>query len=161
MKGGTYSALAGRIQQLLVDIERVVQRIELLHHKAISTGDSGYSDGVALNLHSFYSGIEAGFEDIGRTIDLALPEGPNWHQELLQQMAAELTDLRPAVLRYETRLCLDEYRAFRHLVRNDYTFSLKPSRLEGLAKEVQQCFGLISTDFSEFILFLQKIDQDL
>jgi hypothetical protein len=52
MKGGPYSALAGRIQQLLVDIERVVQRIELLHHKAISTGDSGYFDGIALNLHS-------------------------------------------------------------------------------------------------------------
>lgn len=64
MKGGTYSALAGRIQQLLLDVERVVQRIELLHHKAKSTGDSDYFDGVALNLHSFYSGIEAGFEDI-------------------------------------------------------------------------------------------------
>lgn len=161
MKDGTYRALAGRIRQLLNDIERVVQRIELLHKKAKSTGDTGYFDGVALNLHSFYSGIEAGFEDIGRTIDLALPTGPNWHQELLQQMTAELNDLRPAVIQRETRFCLDEYRAFRHLVRNVYTFHLKPSRLEELANEVQQCFGLVSQDFSDFIHFLQEMENEL
>lgn len=160
MKGGTYSALAGRIQQLLMDIDRIVQRIELLYKKAQSSGDTGYFDGVALNLHSFYSGIEAGFEDIGRTVDLALPAGPNWHQELLQQMAAELTDLRPAVIQYETRLCLDEYRAFRHLVRNVYTFNLKPSRLEELAKEVQQCFRLVFKDLSDFIHFLHKLETE-
>lgn len=55
MKAGTYSALAGRIQQLLTDFERVVQRIELLHHKAKYTGDTGYLDGWARMKLDFFS----------------------------------------------------------------------------------------------------------
>jgi len=161
MKGGTYSALAARIQQLVLDIEIVVQRVELLHNKAKQTNDMGYLDGVALNLHSFYTGVEAGLEDIGRSIDAALPQGPNWHQELLQQMTAQLNDLRPAVLGRNTRTCLDEYRAFRHLVRNVYTFNLKPTRMQELAEEVQHCFGLVRYDFEEFIHFLQEVENNL
>lgn len=154
MRNGVYSALAGRLQQLLADIERVMQRVQLLHNKAKQSGDYAYFDGVALNLHSFYVGVESGFEDIGHTIDLALPSGPNWHQELLQQMGAQLNEIRPAVIRRETRACLDEYRAFRHLVRNLYTFNFKPSRLEELAQAVQHCFKLVSEDLDCFIEFL-------
>ncbi|MFO7802636.1 MAG: hypothetical protein R6V55_10115 [Desulfovermiculus sp.] len=155
MTAGTYRALAGRIKQLMYDIERVVQRVELLHNKAQQTGDNGYQDGVALNLHSFYTGVEAVLEDIGRTIDHALPTGGNWHQELLQQMAAQLEDLRPAVISQDTRTCLDEYRAFRHLVRNVYTFNLRPSRLTELAEGVQECFGFVFRDLEEFMRFLK------
>jgi hypothetical protein len=158
MTGGVYKALAGRIGQLVQDIQRVVQRIEFLHNKAQQTGDSGFLDGVALNLHSFYTGVETVFEDIGRTIDHALPNGGNRHQELLQQMAAQLDDLRPAVISQETRTCLDEYRAFRHLVRNVYTFNLRPSRVAELAVSVQECFGLISRDLEEFVLFLKAAE---
>ncbi|MFO7876849.1 MAG: hypothetical protein R6U55_09755 [Desulfovermiculus sp.] len=158
MTGGTYRALAGRIGQLVQDIQRVVQRVELLHNKAQQTGDNAYQDGVALNLHNFYTGVEAVFEDIGRTIDNALPTGGNWHQELLQQMAAQLEDLRPAVISQETRTCLDEYRAFRHLVRNVYTFNLRPSRVAELAVSVQECFGLIASDLEEFVLFLKAAE---
>jgi hypothetical protein len=81
-------------------------------------------DGVALNLHSFYTAIESVFDDIARTVNVALPEGANWHQELQVQMAADLAGSRPPVIRRTTRDCLDEYRAFRHhLVRNVYTFT--------------------------------------
>ena len=158
MTGGAYKALAGRIGLLVHDVQRVVQRIEFLHDKAQQTGDSGFLDGVALNLHSFYTGVEAIFEDIGRTVDNALPNGGNWHQELLQQMAAQLEDLRPAVISQETRACLDEYRAFRHLVRNLYTFNLRPSRVGELAVSVQECFGLTSSDLEEFVLFLKAAE---
>ncbi|MDZ7761491.1 MAG: hypothetical protein U5L00_14710 [Desulfovermiculus sp.] len=158
MTGGAYRALAGRIGQLVHDIQKVVQRVELLHNKAQQTGDSGYQDGTALNLHSFYTGVEAVFEDIGRTVDNALPTGGNWHQELLQQMAAQLEDLRPAVISQDTRICLDEYRAFRHLVRNVYTFNLRPSRVAELAEGVQDCFELISRDLRDFVQFLKAAE---
>lgn len=158
MTGGTYKALAGRIGQLVQDIQRVVQRVEHLHNKAQQTGDNAYQDGVALNLHSFYTGVEAVFEDIGRTIDNALPTGGNWHQELVQQMAAQLEDLRPPVISRETRICLDEYRAFRHLVRNVYTFNLRPSRVAELAEGVEECFQLVSRDLEEFMRFLKAVE---
>lgn len=123
---GAYPALAGRLGQIFLDVERVAQRASQLLEKARQSGDDGYLDGVALNLHSFYAGIEACFEDIARTVDDALPTGGNWHQELMHQMVADIKDLRPAVISRETRDCLDEYRAFRHLVRKIYTFKLQP-----------------------------------
>jgi hypothetical protein len=59
-----YSVLAGRIKAYLVELERVVNRTIMLSAKALKSGDDGYWDGVALNLHNFYSGTEKIFEDI-------------------------------------------------------------------------------------------------
>ncbi|MFW6428824.1 MAG: hypothetical protein ACOCY3_02920 [Desulfosalsimonas sp.] len=93
-----WPALAGRLEQMMQDIERVVQRMGHLLDKARQTEDNGYLDGVALNLHSFYAGMESCFEDIARTVDGGLPSGANWHQDLLQQMTADMKDLRPPVI---------------------------------------------------------------
>jgi len=76
-------ALAGRIRGYLAELEKVVNRAVLLSTKAINSGDDGYWDGVALNLHSFYSGAERIFEDIARTIDGNLPSEPDWHIGIL------------------------------------------------------------------------------
>lgn len=157
---GPYHALAGRLEQILQDIERVIQRMGQLLSKARQTGDDGYLDGVALNLHSFYAGMESCFEDIARTVDGGLPAGTNWHQELLQQMAADMKKLRPPVIKRETRDCLDEYRAFRHLVRNIYAFNLKSDRLESLADNAVDCFMSARLDMEEFISFLRELDTD-
>lgn len=157
---GAYPALAGRLQQVLLDVERVAQRADHLLAKARQTGDDGYLDGVALNLHGFYGGIEACFEDIARTVDEALPAGGNWHQEILRQMAADMRDLRPAVISRATRDCLDEYRAFRHLVRNIYTFNLKSPRLTELAAGVDSCLQQLKDDLDRFGDFLNSVGGD-
>jgi len=158
-KAGKYTALAGRINQMLIDIDRIARRAEMLITKARSSGDEGYMDGVALNLHSFYTAIETVFEDIARAFDGALPEGANWHQELLLQMSAELAASRPAVIRRSTRDCLDEYRAFRHLVRNVYAFNLRPERLSDLVDAIPKCFADFRNDLEEFVRFLQALEE--
>ncbi len=157
---GPYQALAGRLEQILEDTRRVVERAGYLLKKARQTGDDGYMDGVALNLHGFYAGMESCFEDIARTVDGAMPTSANWHKELLQQMAADMKALRPAVIGRTTRDCLDEYRAFRHLVRNIYTFHLKPERLDALAAEAEPCFEACRKDLDAFFDFLRKLDAD-
>jgi hypothetical protein len=153
------AALSGRLQQALVDIERVVARAEALLEKANLSQDDGYFDGIALNLHTFYTGVEAIFEDIARTLDGAIPGGPNWHQELLQQMAAAITGVRPPVIQTETRYCLDEYRGFRHLVRNLYTFNLRPSRISELCSELRACYDAVDRDISEFIRMMDNLNE--
>ena len=77
-----YTALVGRINQAMLDLERVVNRAELLLNKARQNNDDGYLDGVALNLHGFYTGVETIFEDIAWNVEGAIPTGPNWHQDL-------------------------------------------------------------------------------
>lgn len=153
-----YIALVGRIEKSLDDLARAVQRARLLAQKAQRTGDDGYWDGVALNLHGFYTGVEHIFEDIARTIDDHMPSGGDWHRRLLLQMAAEIPGTRPPVIEDRTFQCLDEYRAFRHLVRNIYTFNLKPERLQELVDQLPSCYESLRRDIGRFTDFLHQAD---
>lgn len=152
-----YPALASRIRESLSELEPVAARAVSLAEKGVVTGDDGYWDGVALNLHGFYTGVEHIFEDIARTIDDSVPEGTHWHRDLLMQMAAELANRRPAVVARDTRRCLDEFRGFRHVVRNLYTVQLRPSRMQELVAELGHCQELVARDLAAFALFLESI----
>ncbi|NJL59801.1 MAG: hypothetical protein HC887_09320 [Desulfobacteraceae bacterium] len=151
-----YIALSSRITEVLADAERVVSRAEFLLDKAKNNNDDSYMDGIALNLHSFYTGVERIFEDIARTVDQSVPSGQNWHRDLLLQMSAS-SGMRQPVISRETRYCLDEYRGFRHLVRNIYTFNLKPSRLSELTLQLRQCYHRVADDLQEFVKFLEQL----
>lgn len=153
-----YKALSGRIGESLVELERVVDRAIQLGDKAVQTQDDGYWDGVALNLHGFYVSVERIFEDIARTIDASLPAGADWHRDLLLQMSAEMPQVRPPVIGRSTRHCLDEYRGFRHVVRNVYAFSLRPSRLQELVAALPACFRAICEDMNSFVGFLKQLE---
>ena len=73
------------------------------------------------------------------------------------QMAAELPAVRPAVIGITTRYCLDEYRAFRHVVRNVYTFNLNPNRIADLALNLQTCYEAVQIDLQNFKQFLLDV----
>ena len=153
---GEYAALANRIRTRLHDLERVVNRSTYLLEQAKMKSDDGYLDGVALNLHGFYAGAEGIFEDIGHTVEGSVPKTSDWHKKLLLQMSGEIETVRPTVIQHSTRICLDEYRAFRHVVRNVYTFNLRPTRLEELTKDLQGCYSTFKQDLEEFINFLHE-----
>lgn len=145
-----YPALAARINQELADLRRSVERATLLMAKATNQGDADYLDGVALNLHAFYTGVEHIFEAIAREVDNSVPSGPEWHRDLLLQMSGGITDVRPPVLGDETRACLDAYRGFRHVVRNVYTYNLDASRVRELAVELPDCCARVAADLAMF-----------
>ena len=152
-----HAALIARIQENLNEVERVVSRADMLSKKAQQTNDDGYWDGVALNLHGFYGGVERIFEDIGRSLDGSIPAGPDWHASLLTQMSAEVPGERPPVITRQTRLCLDEYRGFRHVVRNVYAFNFHPERLKALADRLRSCHESVAQDLRELIKFLNAL----
>jgi hypothetical protein len=154
-----YRLLSGRIQEYLVELERVVERAVRFGNNAHLTGEEAYWDAVALNLHSYYSGIERIFEDIARTIDRTIPESSDWHQRLLFQMTAEIPGIRPAVIGRDTRLGLDDYRAFRHVVRHVYAFNFRPNRLHELVQGLPGGFGAVQNDLAAFREFLEELDQ--
>ena len=64
-----YRSLAGRIREYLTDVDRIVERAVRFAGEANKTGEEAYWDAVALNLQSYYSGVERIFEDVARTID--------------------------------------------------------------------------------------------
>jgi hypothetical protein len=120
--------LANRIRTELVEIEHVQQRIETGWERVQRSNDDYYLDGVALNLHGFYSGLERIFELIATRLDGTKPTGENWHQALLFQMATEIPQVRPAVISEAIYKQLDDYRGFRHDVRNVYTYKFDPAK---------------------------------
>jgi hypothetical protein len=66
-----------------------------------------------------------------------------------------LSGVLPAVIGRDTRHCLDEYRAFRHVVRNVYAFNLRPSRLQELVSGLRPCFDSAARDLLGFAAFLE------
>lgn len=160
MKNGKFLALAAKITADLADLERVVDRADLIFKKAQETNDDAYLDGLALNLHGFYAGLEHIFEAIARSVDGSLPDDPNWHHALLRQMTVEMPTIRPPVIAPETYRCLGEYRSFRHVVRNVYTFNLRGSRVKELAAGLRPCLTAVAHDLTEFAQFLQRLAHD-
>jgi hypothetical protein len=152
-----YAALASRIRTSLLDVEKAVTRSLELSTKAHTTGDDDYWDGVALNLHGFYTGVEHILEDIARTLENSLPSGSGWHADLLTQMSGEIEGVRPAVISLNTRNSLDEFRGLRHVIRNVYAFNLRSARLDELIADLPACFAGVKNELLEFAGFLESI----
>lgn len=154
-----YKELVERIRGELTDLERVVQRAlrSWPHARKTSTEQDVYLDSVALNLHGFYSGLERLFELIARHVDRSLPEGTTWHRDLLHQMADDLPDVRPAVISQDNAISLDEFRRFRHLVRNVYTMNLMPDKMAGLMAALPVLWPRLRAELKAFADFLEEL----
>lgn len=155
-----YEELVERIRGEVPDLERVVQRALRAWSKGQrAPGEQAYLDSVALNLHGFYSGLERLFELIARHVDRALPTGETWHRDLLQQMAHDLADVRPAVIGQDSAMALDEFRRFRHLVRNVYTMNLVPDKMAGLMLTLPGLWSRLCAELLAFADFLEELAQ--
>jgi hypothetical protein len=156
MKDSDFGELVSRIQQELNEINRVIERINDIWENARRSNDDYYLDAVALNLHGFYLGFERIFVRIAETIDGSLPQGEHWHVLLLQRMATEIPGTRPAVISVEAGIKVDEYRAFRHVVRNVYTYNLDPVKLKKLIDQAPALFAQLKAEISSFVAFLEN-----
>lgn len=152
------AVLSGRIRDELSELAMVVDRAEQGWRRAKTQHDDFYLDGVALNLHGFYSGLEHVFEKIASLVDESIPTGANWHQELLRQMNIEVPGVRPAVISAELRTELEEYRGFRHIVRNVYTYQLNPEKLERLITMLRETLSRTERELLAFAKFLESAE---
>ena len=153
-----YAVLIGQTERELESLQQLVQQTNSLMEKIRATGDVDYLGTIALNLHSFYSGAERIFRDIATDLDDSLPSGSNWHRRLLRQMASNVPNTRPAILEASTLKALNELCAFRHVVRNIYSFDLIPERVENLATNLPNTYVLLENDLNRFNQFLIAIN---
>ena len=153
-----YAVLVGQIERELGSLQQLVSQTDSLMQKVQVTGDTDYLGTIALNLHGFYSGAERIFRDIATDLDGSLPDRSDWHRRLLRQMASNVPNIRPTILNGPTLKALNEHCAFRHVVRNIYSFDLIPEKVEALAISLPKAYTLLSTDLEEFTQFLIDID---
>lgn len=154
----SYLAVAGRIRRELGQIESVVDRAQDIWDDVDLDRPADHRiDAVALNLHGFYAGLERIFKMIADRIDQTVPEGGSWHQELLEQMNAELKGVRPPALSDEARKKLDRYRGFRHVVRNVYAFEFDPEQIDLLMQRLPGTADLVFKDLRTFADTLDRM----
>ncbi|MAT99874.1 MAG: antitoxin [Anaerolineaceae bacterium] len=155
-----YQNLIDRIRNELSDLVQVIERTQegwSNVQKTPAKERQAFVDSVALNLHGFYSGLERLFELIARQVDGSLPEGANWHRDLLQQMAQDFPASRPAVISQENAEILDEFRRFRHLVRNVYTINLSPTKMNGLLQILPVFWPQLRAELLAFANYLEAL----
>ena len=153
-----YLALGARIAKELQDLQHVVERCLEIWRQSEATGDDRYLDGVALNLHSFYTALERVFELVAAEVDQAVPTGPGWHQALLRQAATAVPRLRPAMITDGTRARLDRYLGFRHVVRNIYAFELDKAQIAPLVDGLRGVFETVRSEMLHFADAMAQID---
>jgi uncharacterized protein YukE len=154
-----YRILQRRILDELDEIDRTVATIQR-HWQGAASGAAdtdAYVNSVALNLHSFYSGLERIFELVATQLDEGRLAGTDWHAELLRQMAIDLEEARPAVLSKATMSELDEYRKFRHRIRSIYATHLDPSRMEDLVIDLPEVWRQARQEIETFTDFLDQL----
>ena len=156
MRDEELAKLAERIRQELGEISRVVTRTSEGWERARRSNDDYYLDSVALNLHGFYSGFERLFTQIAEVVEGDLPHGESWHQLLLRRRMTEVPMIRPAVISKETGAKLDDYRGFRHVVRNVYAYKFDPDKLEKLVRSVPDLFAQLKAELLAFASFLEQ-----
>ena len=148
--------LRRRVQSELRNVQETAQRVLNAWERVSQFPEqqSYYIDSVALNLHSFYNGLERIFVVIARELDPTFPSGDRWHRDLLEQMGREISEKRPAILSERTGDLLDEFLAFRHLIRSLYAFELEAERLKYLLDRLPEALSSAKHDIESFCRLL-------
>lgn len=157
-----YRLLVQRIHDEVADIERTVAAVSRhwRRFQKARVDQDAYLNSVALNLHSFYSGVERVLELIAVELDGGTLGGEAWHAELLRQMTLAVPKVRPAVLSQGSGDWLDEYRKFRHRVRNIYATNLVPDRMKSLVEDVPSGWRRVRQELLTFTVFLEKLAEE-
>lgn len=146
----SYQQLFSRIQIELDKMARTVhENDEFVAALATLEKNSIYNaavGGIAMNLQGFYTGAERILRAIAKTVDKREPQGEQWHQDLLAQMASGNEGIRPPVLNPNTFDDLEEFLRFRHVIRNAYSHQLDTDSVLENAARLPRCFHNLSND---------------
>lgn len=100
----------------------------------------GRTTAIASAIANVYNGIENVLTDIAKVVDGSVPAGEASHQDLLDQMQAEVAGTRAAVLDDRLHAELTELKGFRHRVRHNYGFDLDPARTNESLERLRRVF---------------------
>lgn len=118
-----------------------------------------YKESLALKLHNFYTGCERIFHKIADDINGGVPSSRDWHKRLLKSMSLDIEGIRPPVISESTAEILENYLAFRHVVRNIYGFEIESEKLTILIKKIFSLHKKFKKEINKFIAFLKEMSR--
>ena len=149
---------------LRADIDRELRQIEALVGECREAREKVGAQpsllevrGVGSILHDFYSGIERVLERIATELDGELPQGRDWHIQLLGRMTEAVEPIRPRVIAPELAALLHPYLGFRHLFRHVYGTELRWERCRELAAGMESVWSRFNAEMEEFSAVLKEL----
>ncbi|HEX9974344.1 MAG TPA: hypothetical protein VGD14_19905 [bacterium] len=161
MSENKFKLLKADIQFELENLNKLVVELEAL--TASLNGTPGFTELRAMGsiLHDFYCGVEKIFERIAFAIDGEIPQGSDWHSQLLVRMGSEIEGIRPAVVNKVLQNQLREYLRFRHLFRNVYGFAIEWSKLQRPVNLMPEIYNNFQTELTHFFNFLDAVGENM
>ena len=111
-------------------------------------------------LHDFYNGIERVFVRIAEELNGGVPQGDQWHRQLVTDMSIVIPGVRPPVIDAALADALGEFLRFRHVFRNVYGFVLDPERMRPLEERLPVVLATFRTQIQVFLTWLAGAPPD-
>ena len=115
---------------------------------------------LAVLAHRFYTSLESAIERVERTLG-SVPDGPEWHHDLLRGATYELEGVRPAIVSGDTYGHLSEILRFRHFFRHAYAVELDEKKLATVIEHVAASHGSVTEELEGFAEFLRDLAESL
>ncbi len=127
------------------EYEAIEKTLATIPQKPLSQLSKLELAGIAVLLNNFYNGVENILKQVFKKLSLKLPEGPAWHQDLINSSINE--NIISEVLAEE----ISEYMGFRHFVAHGYAFNLNTERLQELTDNVLNTFKKFQEEINKII----------
>lgn len=150
-----YVVLKDEIAEEFAKLDKLVKKILTARQK--HGGNEIFIEFAAMNLQSYYTGLERILRKVATKIDGSIPEGDRWHKDLLDQVSIEIPQVRPAVISKSLRDELIDYLAFRHVIRNVYPFDINVQKVEELLDKLSAAHQHLTNEIEVFREFLGQI----
>lgn len=157
-------SIQNEVSSLIALIQKhrsVLDRIEAFYLNYIEkmgepTDELGDAIVIADSLSKYYTCLETVFLRISKFFENDLSPS-RWHQDLLDRMALDIPEIRPAVIGGRTCKCLRELLRFRHFTRYYFELDYDWDRISFIQKKFADAVDLVQTDLSSFIDYLHKL----
>ena len=144
-------------RRLAAEIEHELERLVELQDE-LATAPHG-DDTFTLRargsiLHDFHSGVERVFVRIAEELNGGVPQGEQWHRQIITDMSLEIPGVRPAVIEPALARELGEYLRFRHVFRNVYGSLLEAARMRPLEEKMPSVLAAFLTQIRAFLTWI-------
>lgn len=153
--------LAAELRSEVERIERTVAELESARAVLASNPTNRLTlYGAAALLETYYTGVEKALARIARVMN-GMPEGADWHRQLLEDARLALPSVRPTILSDAAYRALEPYLAFRHRFRNLYLFDLEVGLLLPLVERARATWTLTANELERFARAMESISAEV
>jgi len=150
MPSNKFLALKEHLTDELLALEQCITELVHAIERASPMMESYDVRALASYINDFYRRCERMSERIAVTLDGGLPQGENWHQALLRQVAEPGGENRPPLWSGALLMDLDAYRRFRHVVHHKYGDDLQPDYVLEIAEMAAEMMPKIRGAIDQF-----------